>query len=51
MSFAQSGMVSDAGAGGIAGVCRVGGVWASMYLLTVSVWIPNSLAIRRMNIP
>ena len=44
-------MVTDAGAGGVAGVRRVGGLSASMYLLTVSLWIPNSLAIRRMDIP
>ena len=38
-------MVSDAGAGGVAGIPRVGGLSASVYLLTVSLWIPNSLAI------
>ena len=52
-SFRESAMVSDAGAGGVAGVRRVSGVSASMYFLTVSLWgwIPNSLAIRRMDIP
>ena len=51
MSFAWSAMVSDAGAGGVAGVRRVGGVSASMYLLTVSLWMSIFLAIRQMDIP
>ena len=30
---------------------RLGGLSASMYLLTVSLWIPNPLAIRRIDAP
>ena len=47
MSNAYSRMVSDADSGGR----RVGGLSASMYLLTVCLWIPNSLAIPRMDSP
>ena len=36
---------------GVAGDRRVGGVSASMYRLTVSLWRPNSLAIWRMDMP
>ena len=47
MSFAYSVMVSDFDVGGR----RVGGLSASIYLLTVSRWIPNSLAIPPMDCP
>ena len=41
-------MVSDVGAGGMAGVRRVGRPLVSRDLLTVSLWMPNSLATRRL---
>ena len=44
-------MVSDVDTGGVSGVRLVGGLSVSMYLLTVSLWIPNSLAIPRMDSP
>ena len=47
MSFAYSVMVSDVDVGGR----RVGGLSPSMYLLTVSRWMPNSLAMPRMDSP
>ena len=47
MSLAYSVMVSDVDVSGR----RVGGLSASMYLLTVSRWIPNSLAMPRMDSP
>ena len=51
MSPDWSAMVSDGDTVDATGDRRVGGFSASMYLLTVSLWIPNSLAIRRMDIP
>ena len=51
MSPLWSAMVSDGDTVDATGDRRVGGFSASMYLLTVSLWIPNSLAIRRMDIP
>ena len=51
MSFAYSAMVSDVAAGGVAGDRRIGGLSASIYFLTVSLWIPNSLAMPRMDSP
>ena len=51
MSPVWSAMVSDGDTVDATGDRRVGGFSASMYLLTVSLWIPNSLAIRRMDIP
>ena len=44
-------IVSDVDAGRVADDRRVGGVSASMYRLTVSLWRPNSLAIWRMDMP
>ena len=49
MSRVYAGIVSDVDAGRVAGDCRVGGLSASMYRLTVSLWRPNSLAILRMD--
>ena len=46
-----SGMVSDGRVAGVALGRRVGGLPASMDLLTVSLWIPNSLAVPRMDRP
>ena len=46
-----SAMVSDGSVAGVARDRRVGGLSASMYLLTVSLWMPSSLAIRRMDRP
>ena len=51
MSPVYWGIVSDVDAGRVAGDRRVGGVSASMYRLTVSLWRPNSLAILRMDMP
>ena len=51
MSFAWSVMISDGVSAEVAGDRRVGGLPASMYLLTVSRWIPSSLAIPRMDSP
>ena len=51
MSPIYWGIVSDVDAGRIAGDRRIGGVSASMYRLTVSLWRPNSLAILRMDMP
>ena len=51
MSPVYWGIVSDVDAGRIAGDRRIGGLSASMYRLTVSLWRPNSLAILRMDIP
>ena len=45
------GMVSDGRVAGVARDRRVGGLPASMYLLTVSLWMPNSLAIPQMDRP
>ena len=47
MSPVYWGIVSDVDAGRVADDRRVGGVSASMYRLTVSLWRPNSLAILR----
>ena len=47
MSVAYFVMVSGVDIGGR----RVGGLSASMYLLTVSRWIPNSLAMPRLYSP
>ena len=44
-------MVPDVDAGRVPGTWRVGGLSASMYRLTVARWIPDSLAILRMDIP
>ena len=44
-------IVSDVDAGRVAGDHRVGGLSASMYRLTASLWRPNSLAILRMDTP
>lgn len=46
-----SGMVLDGRDAGVALDRRGGGLPASMYLLTVSPWMPNSLAIPRMDRP
>ena len=51
MSPVYWGIVSDVDAGRVAGDRRIGGVSASMYRLTVSLWRPNSLAILRMDMP
>ena len=51
MSPVYWGIVSDVDAGRVAGDRRGGGVSASMYRLTVSLWRPNSLAILRMDMP
>ena len=51
MSPVWSAIVSDGDTVDATGDRRVGGFSASTYLLTVSLWIPNSLAIRRMDIP
>ena len=46
-----SGMVSDSGSEIMAGVRRIGGLSASMYRLTVSRCIPNSLSMPRIDRP
>ena len=46
-----SAMVSDGSVAGVARDRRAGGLSASMYLLTVSLWMPNSLAIPRIDRP
>ena len=46
-----SGMVSDGRVAGVALGRRVGGLPASMYLLTGSLWMPNSLVIPRIDSP
>ncbi len=51
MSHVYSGMVSDGRVAGVARDRRVGGLSASMYLLAVSLWMPNSLATPRMDGP
>ena len=51
MSPVYWGIVSDVDAGRVADDRRIGGVSASMYRLTVSLWRPNSLAILRMDMP
>ena len=44
-------MVSDGSVSGVTRDRRIGGLPASMYLLTVSLWIPSSLAILRTDRP
>ena len=44
-------MVSNGSVAGVARDRRAGGLSASMYLLTVSLWMPNSLAIPRIDRP
>ena len=51
MSLGYAAMVSDDGVVDAMRTCRVGGLSASRYLLTVARWIPNSRAIPRMDIP
>ena len=46
-----SAMVSDGSVAGVARDRHVGGLSASMYPLTVSLWRPNSLAILRIGMP
>ena len=46
-----SAMVSDGSVAGVARDRRAGGLSASTYLLTVSLWMPNSLAIPRIDRP
>ena len=44
-----SSVVSDGGVAGVARDSRVGCLSTWMYFLTVSLWMPNSLAIPRMD--